>query len=181
MKTEETSAMLFHLVAMPITMLLSLKEIDLLIIEEPKMLKCMRNLRQSSNCSQLTMNKKRKIEREISWYKLNRNKNNQSRKLKTRRRIILCCNIKCWVSVMKIWFRRFTTLMRINSTMICIPRCREKQKIHLIIVSTKELLHLLHLQKEFCWVIQPINRTYLLSKPNLTFWNSTVLIKVQGH
>jgi len=66
MKTEETSAMLFHLVAMLITMLLSLKEIDLLIIEEPKMLKCMRNLRQSSNCSQLTMNKKRKIEREIS-------------------------------------------------------------------------------------------------------------------
>jgi hypothetical protein len=66
MKIEENNAMLFHLVDILITMLPSLKEIDSSITVEPKMLKCMRNLRQSSNYSQSTTSKKRNKERETS-------------------------------------------------------------------------------------------------------------------
>ena len=155
-----------------------MKEIDLSITEEPKMLKCMRNLRQSSNYSQSTTSKKRNKERETSWFRAHRNRNRLFRKLKIRRPIIVCFNIRYWESLMKNWFRRFTTLTRINLIMNYTPRCRGKQNLLLITISIRELLHSLHLQKEFYWVTLPTSRTFPLSRPNLTYWNSILPIKV---
>jgi len=133
-----------------VTMLLSLKEIDLSITEEVMMLKCMRNLRQSSNCSLLTTNFKKKTEREISLFKTTKNKKNPFKKSKTKKLTTHFCITRFSEYKTKIWLRKSIIQMKTNFKMILILKWWENLKILLIITFTKELLLLLHLQKEFC-------------------------------
>jgi hypothetical protein len=127
------------------------------------MLRCMRNLKQSSNCSLLTINWRKKTEREISLLMTTKNKNNLSKKLKIKKLTTHFCTTRCWVYVTRILYRKFTIVTRIIIKMTCILICKGSLmsiKILLMLIYIKGPSHSHRHQKGYCLATPRISKIF---------------------